>query len=143
MTGVCVGACLAAFWIPLPPSSLSFELFSDFTLGLQGDDPKGREGPGERCPETSLTCTHSASELRKTRENKKPTSDTVCAPTSLFPRIPALVSFSSALKQPYLLASRLLRTGGLEVQWALNSGPSTFKPYDLKQSVFSVSYSVK
>lgn len=62
---VCVGACLAVSCIPLPPSFLSFELFSDFTLGLQGDDPKGREGPGERCPETSLTCTHSASELRR------------------------------------------------------------------------------
>lgn len=106
---VCVGACLAVFWIPLPPSSLSFQLFSDFTLGLQGDDPKGREGPGERCPETSLTGTHSASELRKTRDRIKSPPLILSVPQPAYSLGSLLLSFSSALKQPHLLASRLLQ----------------------------------
>lgn len=140
--------CGCLFGCFLDPSSsfISFQLFSDFTLGLQGDDPKGREGPGERCPETSLTCTHSASELGKTRDRIKSPPLILSVPQLACSLGSLLLSLSlQLLSSPIFWHQGFSRTGGLEIHWTLNSGPSTFKPCDLKQSVFSesVSSSVK
>lgn len=137
---VCV-SLFGCFLDPLPPSFSLPALLSDLPWGLQGDDPKGREGPRERCPETSLTGTHSASELRKTRDRIKSPPLILSVPQPAYSLDPCSCLSLQLLSSPIFLASRFR----LRLLRSSESGPSTFKPYDLKQSVSSesVSSSVK
>lgn len=93
---VCVGACLAVFWIPSSFISLLPALSLTLPWGYKEMTPKAGRALGRGVLETSLTGTHSASELRKTRDRIKSPPLILSVPQPAYSLGSLLLSFFSS-----------------------------------------------